>query len=102
MSSAQRKRPSAAGKHRGHISTANHYAGRFQEEVLNAGVFLSVEDSSGCASLPTTSIPLQFHSLDEYVGTFDPLVLAAERDALFGQRTDVNRQVRNMEGGTTQ
>jgi len=80
MSSAQRKRPSAAGKHRGHISTANHYAGRFQEEVLNAGVFLSVEDSSGCASLPTTSIPLQFHSLDEYVGTFDPLVLEEARE----------------------
>ena len=82
MSSAQRKRPSAAGKHRGHISTANHFAGRFQEEVLNAGVFLSAEDSSSCTSVSMTSIPLQFHSLDEYVGTFDPLVLEEAREEI--------------------
>lgn len=29
---------------------------------------------------------------------FDPLVLAAEREVIFGQRTEVNRSVRNMEG----
>ncbi len=82
MSSAQRKRPSAAGRHRGHISTANHFPGRFLEEVLNAGVFLSAEGPSSCTSVPTTSIPLQFHSLDEYVGTFDPLVLEEAREEI--------------------
>ena len=54
MSSAQRKRPSAAGRHRGHISTANHFPGRFLEEVLNAGVFLSAE---GPAPVPRSRPP---------------------------------------------
>lgn len=29
---------------------------------------------------------------------FDPLELEAEKDAIFGRRTDVNRSIRNMEG----
>ena len=84
MSSVQRKRPAAAGRHRGHISTASHYEGRFLEEVLNGSVFSESPNSGlvNCTSVATSSIPLEFCSLDEYVGTFDPLVLEEAREEI--------------------
>ena len=82
-----RKRPNAAGKHRGSISTASHYEGRYLEEVLNAAVFASENELGSCTAASSMtavvdSVPLEFCSLDEYVSTFDPLVLEEAREGI--------------------
>ena len=85
--STTRKRPNAAGKHRGSISTASHYEGRYLEEVLNAAVFASENELGSCTAASSMtavvdSVPLEFCSLDEYVSTFDPLVLEEAREGI--------------------
>ena len=74
-----RKRPSAAGQHRGSISKASFYEGRYEAEILHAGVFL---DACSASSTLTECVPLEFPSVDQYVATFDPLVLEEAREGI--------------------
>jgi senataxin len=90
---SRNKRPSAAGRHRGNLSNALSYPGRFEEEVLSAGLF------GDCyTSQLVDSLPLEFDSVDQYVSLFDPLVLEEAREGVRSGYTEQSQAGNVVQG----
>jgi senataxin len=74
------RRPVTAGRHR-QGNCPKDYPGRFEQEVLNGGLWYAPQ----CGALPgglSTSIPDEFESIDEYIRVFDPLVLEEGKESV--------------------